>query len=242
MKTTWEFARQMDGSVVEGWRLSSDEWRQLQTTYVRGSLLMPCCGGDAVPKLSPNGLHFFAYYAGECATAPATVWHLEAKAAVASAARSLGLSVKLEHHGGSSRERWCADVWIAISSEPLAVEIQHSYQHLREYLKRQERYRQAGVRCLWLLPLERFLTLQRAASKHLIRINQWKHWPEGNGGLLEEFPAAALLLEEGEPKVRGPRLQSTLPAVIHAWLESRLIYDSGAWIVSDSDRRPGIAQ
>jgi len=31
-----------------------------------GELLMPCCKGAAVPKVSPNGLQHFAHASGVC--------------------------------------------------------------------------------------------------------------------------------------------------------------------------------
>lgn len=69
------------------------DWRALQefSQGNPGHYTMPCCGARAIPKTSPNGVHHFAHYGSECANAPETIWHQEAKDLVVGAIKRLGL-------------------------------------------------------------------------------------------------------------------------------------------------------
>ena len=70
--------------------LDAVAWRTLQTSYVVGELLMPCCDAPAIPKTSTLGLQFFAHASGACGSSPESPWHQASKEAVAAAAKSLG--------------------------------------------------------------------------------------------------------------------------------------------------------
>jgi competence protein CoiA len=132
---TWDFARRRDGQgVVDATTLDTEAWRSLQTTYRLGELVMPCCDAPAVPKLSPNGLPYFAHVGNGCQTSPESQWHVQAKQLVRDTARDLGFVADLERPGHTGRWRWCADVWIEADGAPFVIELQHSYQHLRDYL------------------------------------------------------------------------------------------------------------
>ena len=146
---------------LQAYMLNSEEWRRLQTSYQVGELLMPCCEASAIPKTSPYGLQFFAHASGQCSSSPEGLWHLAGKEAVAKAAREMGIPAFIEH---SSTHGWRSDVWLMIDGSPVAVEIQHSYQHLREYRRRQARYTEQGVRCLWLVMHKPYMTLLKSAQ------------------------------------------------------------------------------
>lgn len=107
-----------------------------------GDLLMPCCPAPAVPKLSP-GHPFFAHAGagGDCSTSEESQWHLAAKILVRSVLENLGCRATLEESGVGNSGRWQADVWAERDGVKLAVEIQRSYQSLRDYRRRQEPYR-----------------------------------------------------------------------------------------------------
>src|SRR5690606_22872645 len=87
------------------------------------------------------------------------------------AARAQGWTAETEVSGVSpSGERWQADVLASRSGVQVAVEIQWSSQTAEETLRRQERYRQSGIRCLWIarttrLPVTQNLPLAYIADK-----------------------------------------------------------------------------
>lgn len=143
------------------------EWNALKTQSLVNPLAfkMPCCGARAVLKTSINGLQFFAHYSDECATAPETVWHIEAKDLVFGALRLFGMNPRAEVTGGDGKDRWRADVYFEIDGRNIAIELQRSYQHLREFVARQHRYARAGVECYWLVRHEVGMTLLNAIMK-----------------------------------------------------------------------------
>jgi competence protein CoiA len=226
-----DFAHRADGSVVDASLLNPTTWRELQVSYRVGELTMPCCGAPAVPKTSANGLQFFAHAAGTCGSAPESIWHESAKQTVRDTARSLGYQATLERPGNTNGQRWCADVWLDLPNGPVAIELQHSYQHLRTYLERQKRYENAGVRCLWLLMKERYFTLGKATLRVRYVEEFGRKWPDSEGQCLRELPMAMLDLES-LPYVRGVRLQAPLPDVLKAFVEGSLTWQAGAWVMA----------
>ena len=230
---TWDFARRAEGGfIVDATTMNPAEWRALQTSYQLGELLMPCCDGSAVPKLSPNAVPFFAHAGNGCETSPESQWHLGAKQLVRDTARALGFTAELERPGGQGKARWCADVWIVADEVPFVVELQHSYQHLRDYITRHARYQEAGLRCLWLVIPGRYATLSMAMAKQRLReeFPGARRWPDGEGSCLKNLPVAALFLDS-TPAVRGPALQATPADVLTAFARDTFRWASGTWRV-----------
>jgi competence CoiA-like predicted nuclease len=138
-----------DDQPVYAGQYSPEQWDALKAQSLDDPLAfkMPCCASRAVLKTSMNGLQFFAHYSDECATAPETIWHVEAKDLVFGALKLFGLDPRSEVVGGTGKDRWRADVYVEMGDRKVAIELQRSYQHLREFVRRQERYERYGVEC-----------------------------------------------------------------------------------------------
>jgi competence protein CoiA len=142
-----------DGCSIQAFDLSPDDWRDLKRRNREADTLrMPCCASRVILKCSHKGTQFFAHAsAGECTTAPETEVHLRLKQIAVEVARSRGWNAETEVTGATpTGERWQADVLASKGDHKVAVEVQWSGQTNDETLRRQNRYRQSGIRCLWL--------------------------------------------------------------------------------------------
>lgn len=228
-------ARHINGGTVNALRMTPAEWDTLQRSYAMGELLMPCCKGAAVPKVSPNGHPFFAHASGACSESEESQWHQAAKHTVRATLEALGCAATLEASGMGALGRWQADVWGEREDVRLAVEIQHSYQHLRDYRDRQAKYRGAGVRCLWLLRHDRLITLMKSMRNELYREGGLV---QGHGGFDPQVPVTGLGLDEaGEARVLGgwPLVSATLADVLEGVLTERFICVDGWWTLDTAD-------
>lgn len=219
--------------VVNALRLTSAQWLELQRSYQVGSLIMSCCTSPAIPKVSANGHPFFAHAGGACSTSEESQWHLAAKTLVRSALEELGCRATTEEPGSGNAGRWQADVWAERGPTKLAVEIQHSYQSLRDYRDRQERYRTAGIQVLWLLRAERYMTLIKSMGKERLRSEfGGKFPPSGHfGPCVADVPVACLEFEP-EPLITGAGLFSaSVPKLLEATLSGRFRWADGWWCI-----------
>jgi Competence protein CoiA-like family len=141
------------GQSIQSFDLPEAEWLALRLENRRSrQLRMPCCDASVVMKTSTRGLNFFSHKSrGPCQSAPETEAHLALKTLAAQAARRAGWTCETEVSGSSpSGETWAADVLACKGQAKIAIEIQWSGQTNEESRYRLERYRQSGVRCLWL--------------------------------------------------------------------------------------------
>ncbi|MCZ8405377.1 competence protein CoiA [Achromobacter xylosoxidans] len=225
-------------------RMSATQWQELQRTYRVGDLLMPCCNAPAIPKVSANGHPFFAHLGDACSTSEESQWHLAAKAHVRSAFEDLGCKASVEVSGSGNAGRWQADVWGERDGVKLAVEIQRSYQSLRDYRKRQQRYQSEGVKALWLLRTDRYETLTTSMGKERLRTEfGGKFPPSGHfGPCVSDLPVAILELNPA-PAVRGAGFfAATLPSLIEAVLSQRFLCIDGLWCIDNLDSMNRAAQ
>lgn len=144
----------LDGKPIFAFALSGSEWDALkeENRNLR-HLRMACCDAKVTPKTSKLGTQFFAHGRTEgCASPAETAEHLLAKAMIAKAVKDVGWEVDTEVSGRTpSGEQWVADVLATKGKSRIAIEVQWSRQDQEETKRRQERYRQSGVRGLWLL-------------------------------------------------------------------------------------------
>ncbi|WP_236529348.1 competence protein CoiA [Pseudomonas syringae] len=198
-----------DDQPVYAGQYSPEQWDALKAQSLDDPLAfkMPCCASRAVLKTSMNGLQFFAHYSDECATAPETIWHVEAKDLVFGALKLYGLDPRSEVAGGTGKDRWRADVYVEMGDRKVAIELQRSYQHLREFVRRQERYERSGVECYWLVRQEVGRTLGKA-----IMTKRWKEEFDRKsppyGHMVNTWPTFyfGMLMPERDPNVITPGL------------------------------------
>ncbi|VWB98414.1 hypothetical protein BLA13014_04604 [Burkholderia aenigmatica] len=221
-----------DGRPVDAATISSAEWDLLKQTALLGEFVMPCCKAPAVLKTSINGLPFFAHLSDECATAPETKWHKGGKAAVLAALDGMGIMGREEVPGSSSSGgKWEADVLFSFHGRTIVIELQRSYQHLRDFIRRQERYAASSVECYWLVRAEAFITLGKATTRLLLKRDYGNVFPPGGigTGMLPELPVA-MLNTEGEQRVLFGGLKT---ATVSNWLAGILDgtyqYRGGSW-------------
>jgi len=221
-----------DGLPVLAEKTPADDWNTLKATYALEDFRMPCCPSPAIPKTSSNGLPFFAHYNAECATAPETKWHREAKALIVANLANLGLECREEVVSESTTAAWKADTYFEVKGRRIVVELQRSYQHLDDFLRRQRRYVSAGVENYWLLRHDNFSSLARSLGKLRLKREFGGKLPS-NGMLpcIPELPVA--YLETGDtPVVKGVNLlQVSLGDWLTALIERRFRWDNGAWMI-----------
>lgn len=221
-----------DGRPVDAATFSRSEWETLKQEAQLGDFVMPCCNSPAVLKTSINGLPFFAHLSGECGTAPETRWHMSGKTAVLAALTNMGIKADEEVSGRSpSGDSWKADVLFTIPGRTIVIELQRSYQHLRDFIRRQERYIASSVECYWLVRADTFITLSKATSRLLLKRDFGNVFPsEGIGsGMLPELPVSMLEVE-GELMVQfGGFKAATVPVWLSGILDGAYQYSGGSW-------------
>ncbi|MCP8685938.1 competence protein CoiA [Marinobacterium sedimentorum] len=164
-----EVALNKDGNFSAGSDFDMESWELMKKNHVVGDFSMLCCGAPAIPKTSANGLRFFSHYSDECASAPETIWHLNTKESFIKELRKKSIQAKDEVPGGLKSEKWKADIYFEYQNRKIVFEVQHSYQHLSEYFKRQERYINSGVECYWVLYKPRFITVTKSILKYRLK-------------------------------------------------------------------------
>lgn len=144
---------------IQAFDLTVEQWDALKSANrSQHHLRMPCCGAGVVLKKSRRGTRFFAHSkVGPCLTADEGEEHRVLKAMAVQEARECGWVAETEVAGSTpSGEQWRADVLATKGNAKVAIEIQWSGQVDDETLRRQDRYRQSGVRGLWLLRQPKF--------------------------------------------------------------------------------------
>lgn len=222
-----------DGRPVDAAIIPSVEWEALKQAARLGDFVLPCCEAPAVLKTSINGLPFFAHLSDECATAPETKWHKAGKAAVLAALESMGIAGGEDEVSGKSpsSEVWEADVLFSVPGRTIVIELQRSYQHLRDFIRRQERYAASAIECYWLVRQETFLTLGKGTTRLLLKRDFDNVFPPGGigTGMLPELPVAILDIEGPQSVQFGLSKTATVPRWLAGILNGTYQYRSGSW-------------
>lgn len=136
------------GQNIHAFDLSEEAWNELAVlNKSQRHLRTSCCGAEVMLKRSKLGTRFFAHMRSDgCAAAIETEQHRQLKQIAIEVARELGWNAMAEVAG----DTWRADVLATRGNATVAIEVQWSKQDHRETMRRQEAYRAAGVRCLWL--------------------------------------------------------------------------------------------
>lgn len=231
-----EIAHRLNGEIVYANDFSDEEWQTYKDSYHLGELVMPCCSSPAIPKTSSNFLKFFAHYSDECASSPESIWHEQAKNDIAHHLYQLNLSPSMEYSGKNKLGAWRADIYFEFNNRKFAIEIQHSYQSLTNYLKRQERYNESSISCFWILYEPRYLTLLTSIGKYKIKT-------EFAGKKIEKcffpcLPTLPILWFDNKPEqlsIKGPGLFScSVSEFLISIIESKFTFspDKGIWHIA----------
>lgn len=198
----------LDGQLLRAPQITAEEWAAL-----RGRDLVMPCGARGIAKRSRLGTRYFAHWRADCGFdhKPETEEHLGAKQAIIAAATAAGWDARDEVRAADGA--WIADVLVTRGDRRIAFEVQWSRQGFDDYVRRTERYAQAGVEAVWLI---RHMTPLLAASQPVIEL-----LPHRPGGNVEHHVI--------RPGADGPVL---LSGVIAAYLDGRLAF---------APRRPGLA-
>lgn len=145
------------GEMLEAFSTADTVWDAL-CQLPKGSMTMPRTGWPATPKTSIKGLRFFSHYPGYQGELPKpeSYAHTRLKIDVVRSLRSLGFNANIEVPGASpDGEEWVADVLAENYDGGLvAFEVQLSSQHLRDFLRRSNRYSRSGVKVCWIMSWE----------------------------------------------------------------------------------------
>lgn len=225
-----------DGEPLWAGHFTELEWEALkaQSQTDPSAFKMPCCQSRAVLKTSMQGLQFFSHYSDECATAPETIWHIEGKDLIFGALKFFGMNPRSEVPGGTGKDRWKADIYFEVGARKIAIELQRSYQHLRDFERRQARYARYGVECYWLVRNEVGRTLMNAIMN--------KRWRDefGKGAIPDDHMVNTspsfffgMLRPERESNVACPRLHLTHLQLLAHIINNDLHWNGFQWSVAE---------
>lgn len=139
----------IDGEDTIAPFLNNDEWNNLKQRVKSENLdvFIPCCGNPAYLRTSKHGInHFVHKVRGDCTSAPETWQHLKAKQEIIRACREAGYDASTEVNG----DGWRADVLAVKANVKIAFEVQWSPQTWDVTQERQQKYKDAGIRCCWV--------------------------------------------------------------------------------------------
>lgn len=133
--------------------LEEKVWQEIRSRYKKKEIVIkiPATGGLAHPRVSKNGLRYFAHNPGEAPLnwQPESMEHQLLKHYVVIGCKNAGWQARTEVEG----EGWIADVLAVKGQAQIGIEVQWSPQTLEKTKERQLRYQSSNVRACWLFRL-----------------------------------------------------------------------------------------
>tara|TARA_R100000935_G_C2840383_1_gene170652 strand:- start:6368 stop:7567 length:1200 start_codon:yes stop_codon:yes gene_type:complete len=144
-----------DDKIIYSFHYTLKDWIALKEDK-HSSFKMPCCNTPAILKTSKLGTQFFSHKAKptdtDCSSGGETAEHIHIKYLVSKTLFECGWAVQVEKRGVSSKgKEWIADIYATKGKIKIAIEVQWSPQAFIETKRRQQVYKDSGVRGLWLL-------------------------------------------------------------------------------------------
>lgn len=200
------------------------DWQALRTENARERMLsMACCGAQVSLRTSKLGTrHFTHKRRGECTTSPESAEHLLAKLHIVRAIQQTSWKASAECSGTTNTgQAWRADVLATKGAAQVAFEVQMSRQTDEVTAERQQRYRNARVRGLWLMRQIDFPSTRDIPAFHL-------HYDADQGGFVVHIPREGRGLYRGSIKDTHYWLQAVaLHEFIQGVLQRRLVFAPG---------------
>lgn len=143
----------LDGVLLVSSLCDDTQWEEAVAVSRKAPerLVMGYSGLPCHPRVSKLGLRHFVHRRGVDApalTAPETPEHRLTKTLIVQAAARLGWRAETEVPAEDGS--WIADTLLTKGERRIAIEVQWSRQSPDEYRRRQERYEDAGIECVWL--------------------------------------------------------------------------------------------
>lgn len=149
-----------DDRPIFSFDYSREAFESLRRAHRKDSRLrFDCCDSRVGLRISSTGLPHFYHLnrQASCHYATESESHLRLKYLVMLAARTAGWTAECEvQNSASDKTRWRADVLLTKGKARVAVEIQLAKLPWEEICRRQEQYRLAGIRGLWLLSQDNY--------------------------------------------------------------------------------------
>lgn len=139
------------GDAIYSFTMDDHQWKDFKSKH-KQQYKMSCCDAVAIPKTSAKGTKFFSHHSqGNCNHKPESAEHMFCKYVLILALRDVGWSVETERRGQTpSGEVWIADVYAEKENAKVVFEVQWSGITLDEITRRNNKYIESGIRCVWL--------------------------------------------------------------------------------------------
>ena len=144
----------IENKEIFSFMLNDEQWDRLKYKYKNLSMHMPCCQTRAIPKKSKLGTQYFAHHPSSTCSTPTgeSIEHQFCKYLILKYLYENGWTVTPEFRGQTpSGEIWIADIYAEKNKAKIAIEIQWSPQNIEETKRRQEKYKQSGIRAVWFM-------------------------------------------------------------------------------------------